>query len=229
MTKASNCTTLNIVDFHKKYATPVSYGISNYHAILTDNSTLTYKAPKISDYTTMNIFNGGQQADNNLDFKKFMIVPVENVSFAEALQMCTKVYGIIKKILTQYNHSKYDSINGGFLPNLSSNEEALAIIMNAIYEAGYQPGKQLGIAIDASASSLFDGCIYNFSGEGAVRTSIEMIEYYAMLIRNYPIIFLRDSLAKSDRIGWKLFIRQLEDTIKMISINPLTIDIEFSL
>lgn len=229
MTKARNCTTLKTIDFHSMYMSPLSCGINNKHAISANSPALAARTRKMSDHSAMNIFNGGQQAGNNLDFKKFMIVPLENIPLAEALQMCTKVYGIIKNVLTQYNHNKYDTINGGFLPNLTSNEEALAIIVNAIHAAEYQPGKQLGIAIDVSASSLFNGCIYNFSGEGAVRTSMEMIEYYAMLVRNYPIFFLRDGLAKGDRIGWKLFIRQLENTIKMISINPATIDIEFSL
>lgn len=232
MAKILNLMPRKIINFHNKLAVAV-VALSNKRITLNGSlscpSTNICGKTKISDRTMMNILNGGQHVGNNLDFKKFMVIPVEGVPFTEALQMCTKVYCSVENILNKYGRNTVSGINGGFLPNLASNEEALAIIVNAIQKAGYEPGKQVFIVIDAAASTLFNNGEYNFPGEGSVRISTEMVEYYTMLINTYPIIYIKDILAKEDRLGWTLFNQQMKNIIKMVNIENFTIDIEFIL
>ena len=129
----------------------------------------------------MNILNGGAHADNNVDIQEFMIMPVGADSFAEALRINAEIYQALKKVLKDKGLATAVGDEGGFAPNLESNEEALQVIVEAIEKAGYKPGEQVRLAIDTAASELFEDGKYNLKGEGVVKTSAEMVEWYASL------------------------------------------------
>ena len=137
----------------------------------------------------MNILNGGKHADNTVDIQEFMVMPLGAESFAEALRMGTEVFHNLKKVLKAKGYSTAVGDEGGFAPNLSSNEEALAVIVEAIEAAGYVPGKDCYLAIDTAATELYDEKtgIYNLAGEGVKKTSAEMVDFYAALAEKYPI------------------------------------------
>lgn len=157
----------------------------------------------------MNILNGGAHADNNVDIQEFMIMPVGADSFAEALRINAEIYQALKKVLKDKGLATAVGDEGGFAPNLDSNEEALQVIVEAIKKAGYKPGKEVMLAIDTAASELFEDGKYNLKGEGVVKTSAEMVEWYAALCDKYPIISIEDGLAEDDWDGWK----QLTDAL----------------
>jgi len=165
--------------------------------------------------TMMNILGGGKNTANTLDFQKFMIVPVGEFSVAESLQMCTEVYHTMEQVLKELGRSTYISDEGGFMPNLVSNEEALAVILGAIQKAGYKPGEQIALAIEVAASDYFEGGEYNFPGEGFIRTPDEMVEYYARLVEEYPILSIQGGMASNDRQGWALLIERLGSQIQI--------------
>lgn len=165
--------------------------------------------------TTMNLLSGGKQTANNLDFRKFMIASVGTVSLAEARHMCNEVYQTMKNILQSLGRSTHIGEEGGFMPNLVSNEEALAVIMVAIQKAGYKPGEEIGLIIDVSASEFFENGEYNFSGEGFIKTPLELVEYYTRLVDEYPILSIQGGMAKDDREGWILFMGRLSDKLQM--------------
>ncbi|MDR3560204.1 MAG: phosphopyruvate hydratase [Negativicutes bacterium] len=164
----------------------------------------------------MNILNGGKHADNNVDIQEFMVMPVGAVSFAEALRMCAEVYHALKGVLKGRNLSTSIGDEGGFAPNLASNEEALKVILEAIQKAGYKPGEQICIALDPAASEFFEDGKYNLAGEGVVKTSAEMVEYYAGLAAKYPIISIEDGLAEDDWDGWKLLTDKIGDKVQIV-------------
>ena len=140
----------------------------------------------------MNILNGGQHADNNVDIQEFMIMPVGGENFKESLRIGTEVFHNLKNVLKSRKLNTAVGDEGGFAPNLESNEEALQTIVEAIKKAGYEPGKDVMIAIDAAASEFYEDGKYNMAGDNAVRTSDEMIEYYKNLVEKYPIISIED-------------------------------------
>jgi enolase len=145
----------------------------------------------------MNILNGGQHADNTVDIQEFMIMPVGATSFREALRMCAEIYHNLKSVLKAKGYSTAVGDEGGFAPDLKTNEEAIEVIIEAVERAGYKPGSDIRIAIDTAATELYneeDGK-YHFPGEGVIRTSEEMVDYYAGLVEKYPIISLEDGLA----------------------------------
>ena len=164
----------------------------------------------------MNILNGGQHADNNVDIQEFMIMPVGAVSFREALRMCAEVFHTLKGVLKAKGYNTAVGDEGGFAPNLKSNEEAIQVIVEAIEKAGYKPGVDICLAMDVAASSFYeeDGK-YHMSGEGVVKTSAEMIDYYEMLIDKYPIISIEDGLNEED---WEGTTRMTERLGKKIQI-----------
>lgn len=159
--------------------------------------------------TKMNILSGGKKNANNLDFQNFMIAPVGALSVTEALRMCTEVYQTMRNVLQSLGRSTQISDGGGFMPNLASNEEALAVITGAIQKAGYKPGTEIGLIIDVAASEFFEGDEYNFPGEGFIKTPIEMVEYYARLVDEYPILAIHDGMAENDQEGLALFRERL--------------------
>lgn len=164
----------------------------------------------------MNILNGGQHADNNVDIQEFMIMPVGASCFANALQMNVEVYHCLKKVLKGKGLSTAIGDEGGFAPNLSSNAEAIEVIIEAIKKAGYQPGKDICLALDVAASELYSDGKYNLAGEGVVKTVAEMIDYYAELVEKYPIISIEDGLAEDDWQGWDLLTQRLGSKIQLV-------------
>ena len=164
----------------------------------------------------MNILNGGQHADNNVDIQEFMIMPVGGENFKESLRIGTEVFHNLKNVLKSRKLNTAVGDEGGFAPNLESNEEALQTIVEAIKKAGYEPGKDLMIAIDAAASEFYEDGKYNMAGDNAVRSSDEMIEYYKNLVEKYPIISIEDGLAEDDWDGWKKLTKELGSKIQLV-------------
>ena len=164
----------------------------------------------------MNILNGGSHADNNVDIQEFMIMPVGASSFAEALRMGTEVYHNLKAVLKEQNLSTSVGDEGGFAPNLKSNEDALLCIVDAIKRAGYVPGEQVALALDVAASELYENGTYNLASEGLKKTSDEMIDYYAGLIERYPIVSIEDGLDEDDWDGWRKMTERLGDRVQLI-------------
>ncbi len=166
----------------------------------------------------MNILNGGAHADNNVDIQEFMIMPFGATSFAEALRMGAEVFHRLKKVLHERGLAAGVGDEGGFAPNLGSNEEALQIIVEAVEGAGYTPGKDIYFALDPAASSFFDkekGC-YVLEAEGAEKSSDEMIDFYASLVEKYPIRSIEDGLDENDWEGWKKLNDALGDRIQIV-------------
>lgn len=165
----------------------------------------------------MNILNGGQHADNNVDIQEFMIMPVGAAYFSECLRMGVEVFHHLRKVLKGKGYNTSVGDEGGFAPNLKSNEEALACIMEAIRSAGLTPGKDIQIALDVAATEMYqaDGK-YHLKGEGLVKTSLEMIEYYQDLCNRYPIISLEDGLAEDDWEGWVALTSALGSKVQIV-------------
>ncbi len=166
----------------------------------------------------MNILNGGQHADNNVDIQEFMVMPVGAESFREALRMGTEIFHNLKKVLQEKGLNTGVGDEGGFAPNLSSNEEALEVIMEAIKKAGYEPGKDIMLALDVAATELYDKDEknYNLAGEGVVKTSEEMVDFYEHLANKYPIISIEDGLDEDDWEGWKLLTDRLGSKLQLV-------------
>lgn len=164
----------------------------------------------------MNILNGGEHADNNVDIQEFMIMPVGASSFAEALRMGAEIYHSLKAVLKGRGLSTAIGDEGGFAPNLASNEDALAAIVEAIEKAGYKPGEDIKLALDIASSEMYEDGKYNFKGEGVVRTSDEMIAFYEKLVETYPIISIEDGLDENDWEGWKKLTERLGKKVQLV-------------
>ena len=164
----------------------------------------------------MNILNGGAHADNNVDIQEFMIMPVGAESFAEALRMCAEIYHTLKSVLKGRGLNTAIGDEGGFAPNLASNEQALEVIMEAINKAGYKPGEQVGLALDVASSEMFKDEKYHMEGEGVVKTRAEMVEFYAHLVEKYPIISIEDGMAEDDWEGWAMLTEKLGKKIQLV-------------
>lgn len=165
----------------------------------------------------MNILNGGKHADNSVDFQEFMVMPVGAPSFAEALRYGSETFHALKKILGEEGYSTSVGDEGGFAPNLKSNDEACAFITKAIEKAGYQPGKDIAIALDPAASSFFENGWYHLakSGQGQ-KTSSEMDDLYAVWVGKYPIISIEDGLAESDWEGFQKHTALLGNKVQIV-------------
>ncbi len=166
----------------------------------------------------MNILNGGKHADNNVDIQEFMIMPVGAESYKECLRMGVEIYHSLKKVLKSKGLSTSVGDEGGFAPNLTSNEDALKVILEAVEVAGYEPGKDIKLAIDVAATELYDEKekLYTLAGEGLSKTAEEMVEYYAKLVENYPIISIEDGLAEEDWEGWNILTEKLGSKIQIV-------------
>ena len=166
----------------------------------------------------MNIMNGGKHADNNVDLQEFMVMPLGARSFAEALRACSEVYHSLKAVLKQKGLSTAVGDEGGFAPDLGSNEEAIQAIVQAIEAAGYEPGKDVMVALDPAASSFYDAAKarYVLASEERELTSAEMIDYYAALVEKYPIVSIEDGLAEGDWEGFRLMTERLGDRIQVM-------------
>jgi enolase len=165
----------------------------------------------------MNIINGGQHADNNVDIQEFMIMPAGAPTFREGLRMSAEVFHNLKSVLKSKGYNTAVGDEGGFAPNLKSNEEALAVIMEAIIRAGYEPGKDIFIALDAAANSFYEKGKYTLAAEkNPEKNAEEMIRFYEDLVNRYPIISLEDGLAEDDWEGWRTLTETLGSRIQIV-------------
>jgi len=165
----------------------------------------------------MNILNGGEHADNSVDFQEFMVMPVGFTCFSEGLRAGVEVFHTLKKVLHDRGLATAVGDEGGFAPDLPSNRAALELIVEAIERAGYAPGKQIALAMDPAASEFFADGKYNLTGEGRVGlTSEEMVEIYAGLVDDFPIVSIEDGLAESDWNGWKRMMNALGERIQVV-------------
>ena len=172
----------------------------------------------------MNILNGGKHADNTVDLQEFMIMPVGAETFSEGLRMCTEIYHQLKKLLKENGLSTAVGDEGGFAPNLATSRDVLLFIMEAVEKSGYQPGKDIKIAIDAAASELYDKeqKVYCFPGESqmsghkVVRNADEMIGYYEKLMKEFPIFSIEDGLYEDDWEGWERMTQDLGESIQLV-------------
>ena len=173
---------------------------------------------KVLPTPMMNIINGGEHADNNVDIQEFMVMPVGADSWAEALRMGAEIFHSLKSVLKGKGLNTAVGDEGGFAPNLGSNEEALMAIVEAIEKAGYKPGDEVKIAMDAAASSFYsaDKKKYVLAGEGKELTSEEMVAFYEDLVSKYPIISIEDGLDENDWDGFKLMTERLGDKIQIV-------------
>jgi enolase len=173
---------------------------------------------KVLPVPMMNILNGGSHADNNVDLQEFMVMPAGAETFAEALRMGTEVFHNLKSVLKKKGLSTSVGDEGGFAPNLKSNEEALQVIVEAIGKAGYTPGEQIFIALDPASSTFFDkdANLYHLKGEGKKLTPAQMVDYYAKLVEKYPIASIEDGMAEDDWDGWKLMTDKLGNKIQIV-------------
>ena len=171
---------------------------------------------KVLPVPMMNIINGGKHADNNVDLQEFMIMPVGADSFSEGLRMCSEIYHSLKKLLHDKGLSTAVGDEGGFAPDLKSNEEAIQIILEATRNVGYKPGEEIFIALDPASSEFYEDGKYNLSGEGRVLTPVEMADFYVDLANKYPIISIEDGMAENDWEGWSILTEKLGDRVQLV-------------
>lgn len=164
----------------------------------------------------MNILNGGKHADNNVDIQEFMILPAGASSFAEALRMGAEVFHNLKSVLKKKGYNTAVGDEGGFAPNLRSNEEALEVIVEAIQKAGYKPGEDVFLGLDVAATELYKDGSYYLAGEGLTMTAEQMIDFYDKLIGKYPVISIEDGLAEDDWEGWQKMTQALGKKIQIV-------------
>ncbi|MCL1917778.1 MAG: phosphopyruvate hydratase [Peptococcaceae bacterium] len=164
----------------------------------------------------MNILNGGQHADNNVDIQEFMIMPVGVESFVEAMRVGAEIYHTLKGVLKGKGMSTAIGDEGGFAPNLNSNREALDVIVEAIEKAGYRPGEDVFLALDVAATEMYENGVYSLAREGLTKTTAEMIAYYEELIQAYPIRSIEDGLAEDDWQGWAEMTERLGGRIQLV-------------
>jgi len=165
----------------------------------------------------MNIINGGAHADNNVDIQEFMIMPAGAGSFKEALRMGAEIFHALKGVLKSKGYNTAVGDEGGFAPNLKSNEEALEVIMEAIVKAGYKPGEDVLLALDVASSELFKNGVYTLENEvHKNKTPVEMVDFYENLVNKYPIISIEDGMAENDWDGWKLLTDRLGKRIQIV-------------
>ncbi len=181
---------------------------------VTGKKTSEYKLP----VPMMNILNGGKHADNNVDLQEFMVMPCGAKSFKEALRMGTEVFHQLKSVLKNRNYNTAVGDEGGFAPNLSSNEEALEVIIEAIKKSGYSAGKDIFIALDPAASSFYNEGKYVLEGEkkDKIKKSTEMVEFYKNIVHKYPIVSIEDGLSEDDWEGWKIMTEKLGNEIQIV-------------
>ena len=171
---------------------------------------------KVLPVPMMNIINGGSHADNSVDLQEFMVMPVGAKTFSDALQMCAEVYHTLKKTLHDKGYSTAIGDEGGFAPNLKSNEEAIEVIIEAITKAGYKAGEDMFIAIDAASSEYYKDGKYVLEHEGKTLTGAEMVDFLENWVNKYPIISIEDGMAEEDWEGWKLLTERLGKKVQLV-------------
>ena len=174
---------------------------------------------KVLPVPMMNILNGGAHADNNVDIQEFMILPAGASSFKEALRMGAETFHALKNVLKKKGHQTAGGDEGGFAPNLRSNEEAMEVLLEGIVQAGYAPGKDVFIGIDAASSEFYsekDQCYVLSAEQNPKKTAAQMIEFYTDWVKKYPLITIEDGLAEADWDGWKLLTQELGKKIQLV-------------
>lgn len=197
----------------------VSMAVARAAAIESDTPLYEYIGgvnAKTLPVPMMNILNGGEHADNNVDIQEFMVMPAGACSFKEALRMGTEVFHNLKSVLKSKGYNTAVGDEGGFAPNLNSNEEALKTIMEAIEKAGYVAGKDIFLALDVASSEMYENGKYNFKGEGKIYSSEELVNYYCDLVEKYPIISIEDGLSEDDWDGWKLLTEKIGNKVQLV-------------
>ncbi|MEB3059743.1 phosphopyruvate hydratase [Parvimonas micra] len=197
----------------------VSMAVARAAAIESDTPLYEYIGgvnAKTLPVPMMNILNGGEHADNNVDIQEFMVMPAGACSFKEALRMGTEVFHNLKSVLKSKGYNTAVGDEGGFAPNLNSNEEALKTIMEAIEKAGYVAGKDMFLALDVASSEMYENGKYNFKGEGKIYSSEELVNYYCDLVEKYPIISIEDGLSEDDWDGWKLLTEKIGNKVQLV-------------
>ncbi|MBP7868515.1 MAG: phosphopyruvate hydratase [Firmicutes bacterium] len=174
----------------------------------------------------MNILNGGKHADNNVDIQEFMIVPLGADSFAHALRMGAEIYHSLKAVLKKRGLSAGVGDEGGFAPDLDSNEQAIAVVVEAIEKAGFAPGKDVFVALDVAASELWRGGKYVLESEGRELDAESLVGYYENLVGKYPIISIEDGLAEDDWDGWRIATERLGDRVQLVGDDLLVTNVE---
>ena len=164
----------------------------------------------------MNIVNGGEHADNPIDIQEFMIMPVAAASIADAVRMGSEVFHTLKGELKAAGHNTNVGDEGGFAPNLSSTDEAIGFIMKAIEKAGYKPGEDIYLALDAASTEFFENGIYNLKGEGKKLDAAGMVDYYVDLVGRYPIISIEDGMAEDDWDGWQALTAAIGERVQLV-------------
>jgi enolase len=164
----------------------------------------------------LNILNGGKHADSSVDMQEFMCMPVGAETFSDALRMGTEVFHSLKKVLKGRGKNTGYGDEGGFAPDLGSNEEAIQVVVEAIEQAGYSPGEDIYIALDPACTELYEDGKYNLKGEGRVLTSEEMVAYWESLVNKYPIISIEDGLAEDDWEGWRMLTERIGNHVQIV-------------
>ena len=184
-------------------------GIPLYRAIGSD-------AACVMPVPMMNVVNGGAHADNNVDLQEFMVMPIGAPTFSEALRWGVETYHALKSILSERGLSTAVGDEGGFAPNLESNESAIAVLVEAIERAGFEPATDIAIALDPAMSELFRDGKYHLSGEGRVMDATQLTDWWADLVARYPIVSIEDAMAEDDWDGWATLSRRLANTVQLV-------------
>ncbi len=174
----------------------------------------------------MNIMNGGKHAINSTDFQEFMVMPVGALSFKEGLRWGSEVYQALGKVIKGRGFSTTVGDEGGYAPSLPNNEAAIQLILEAIEKAGYEPGRDIAIALDPAVSELFDNGKYNLEREGRALTSAEMVDFWADWVSRYPIVSLEDGMAEDDWEGWGLLRQKIGDKVQLVGDDFLVTNVE---
>ena len=174
----------------------------------------------------MNVLNGGEHADNNVDIQEFMIMPVGAASFSESLRWGVETYHVLKKVLHEQGLSTAIGDEGGFAPNLGSNEEAVQLLVSAIEQAGYTPGEQIAIALDAASSEFYRDGKYVLAGEGRTLDPAEFAGYLAELTTKYPIVSIEDGMAEEDWDGWSQLTAQVGGRVQLVGDDLVVTNVE---
>jgi enolase len=197
----------------------VSLAVAKAEAASLDQPLFRYlggPAARILPVPMMNIVNGGQHADNPIDIQEFMIMPVAAGSLADAVRMGAEVFHTLKAELKAAGHNTNVGDEGGFAPNLASTEDALGFVMKAIEKAGYKPGTDIYLAIDAASTEFFKDGVYHLEGEGKKLDAGGMVDYWAKLVANYPIISIEDGMAEDDWDGWKALTDRIGAKVQLV-------------
>ncbi|HLE41399.1 MAG TPA: phosphopyruvate hydratase [Nitrospirota bacterium] len=164
----------------------------------------------------MNVLNGGAHADNNVDIQEFMIIPAGAPSVTEAIRIGAEVFHALRSVLKKKGYNTAVGDEGGFAPNLKSNEEAVQVILEAVEKAGYKPGKEVFLGLDAAASEFYENGVYDLKGEGKKKSSEEMVSFYEDWIKRYPIISIEDGMSEKDWKGWKLLTDRIGRKVQIV-------------